>query len=172
VQAAIPDPVRQTALFGRIDAVVQALTIAVQLLVTGRLAQRTGVTVLLTAIPLIMVLGFGLLAIASAFPLLIGIVVFRRVGEYALVRPGREMLFTRVGQEARYKAKNAIDTVVYRGGDAVSAWLKAAVDAIGAPAMLVGAALAGLWAMAGFLIGQYYDRRLPGQAPEPMAEAA
>ena len=138
---------------------VQALTIGVQLFVTGRLARHMGITVLLTAIPIAMVFGFGLLAVVSAFPVLLLIVVLRRVGEYAFARPGREMLFTRVGQEARYKAKNVIDTVVYRGGDAVSAWLKTAVDSIGAPAMLVGAGLAGLWAMVGFWLGRSYDRK-------------
>ena len=158
VAAAIPDPVRQTQIFSAIDVLVQALTIAVQLLVTGRIAQRMGITPLLTAIPLLMVGALGLLALAASFPLLIGIVVLRRVGEYALARPGREMLFTKVGQEARYKAKNVIDTVVYRGGDAISAWIKTAVDAVGAPAMLVGAGFAGAWALTGFWLGRAYDQ--------------
>ncbi|MEO7655521.1 MAG: MFS transporter [Sphingomicrobium sp.] len=159
VAQAVPHPVRQTQLFSALDAVVQALTIALQLFVTGRLARHMGVTFLLTAIPVAMVLGLGLLAFVSVFPVVLLVVVLRRVGEYALARPGREMLFTRVDQEARYKAKNVIDTVVYRGGDAVSAWLKTAVDAVGAPVMLVGAGLAGLWALVGFALGRSYDRR-------------
>lgn len=167
VAEAIPDPVRQTQLFGAIDAIVQLLTIGVQLFVTGRLARHLGVTFLLTAIPGAMVFGLGLLAAMSAFPALLLVVILRRVGEYALARPGREMLFTRVAQDARYKAKNIIDTVVYRGGDAVSAWLKTAVDALGAPAMLVGAALAGLWALTGYALGRNFDRR--GDRPSPAA---
>ena len=128
VAKAVPDPVQQTRLFSAIDAVVQALTLVVQLLMTARLARRMGVTILLTAIPILMVVGFGLLTVAAALPMLLVVVILRRVGEYALARPGREMLFTRVGLEERYKAKNVIDTVVYRGGDAASAGLRTAVE--------------------------------------------
>ena len=159
VAANIPDPVKQTQLFSAIDALVQALTLAVQLLVTARLAKRMGVTVLLTAIPMLMVLGFGLLAVAAALPMLLLVVILRRVGEYALARPGREMLFTRVGQEERYKAKNVIDTVVYRGGDAVSAWIRTAVDSVGAQPMMAGMAFAALWAGMGYWLGRGFDRR-------------
>ena len=63
---------------------------------------------------------FGILAVAATFPVLAGVMIVRRVGEYALIRPGREMLFTAVDAQTKYKAKNAIDTVVYRGGDAIA----------------------------------------------------
>ena len=172
IAAAIPDPVRQTQLFSAIDAIVQALTLTLQMLVTARLAKRMGVTVLLTAIPMLMVISFGLLAIAAALPMLLVVVVLRRVGEYAMARPGREMLFTLVGQEERYKAKNVIDTVVYRGGDAVSAWLRSAVDAVGAQPLLAGMAVAGLWGIVGFWLGRGFDRQpLPAMA-KPIGEAA
>ena len=156
---AVPDPVRQTQLFSAIDALVQALTLVVQLLVTARLAKKMGVTVLLTAIPVVMVLGFGLLMVAAALPMLLLVVILRRVGEYALARPGREMLFTRVSQEERYKAKNVIDTVVYRGGDAFSAWIRTAVDSVGAQPMLAGMAFAASWAAVGYWLGRGFDRR-------------
>jgi AAA family ATP:ADP antiporter len=169
-----PDPVRQTQLFSAVDAIVQALTILVQLFVTGRLARRLGVVSLLTAIPLLMMLGMGVLAFASVFPVLLTVVILRRVGEYAFARPGREMLFTQVGQDERYKAKNVIDTVVYRGGDAASAWLRTALDTVGAPIMLAGAVLAGLWAFVGLLLGRSYDRRpaAPWPAAAPIRKAA
>lgn len=172
VAAAIPDPVQQTQLFSAIDALVQGMTLVLQLLVTARIAKRLGVTVLLTAIPVLMVLGFGLLAVAAALPMLVLVVVLRRVGEYALARPGREMLFTRVGQEERYKSKNVIDTVVYRGGDAVSAWLRTAVDTVGAQPLLGGMALAGLWALVGYWLGRGFDRRQAAPAPVVLEEAA
>ncbi len=161
VQLAFPDRVQQTQFFSAIDAAVQASTIAVQLFVTGHLAKRLGVTFLLTAIPLAMVVGFGALALMASFPVLVGVMVVRRVGEYALARPGREMLFTTVDTETKYKAKNAIDTVVYRGGDAISAWAKAAIDAISTGAVaaaLTGAALAAAWAATGFALGRSHDR--------------
>jgi ATP:ADP antiporter, AAA family len=162
VEAAFPDPTRQTQVFSAIDATVQALTILVQLFVTGQLAKRLGVTFLLTAVPVAMVAGFAALAAAATFPVLALVIVIRRVGEYALARPGREMLFAPLDPESKYKAKNAIDTVVYRGGDAVSAWLKAGIDAIStgpAAAAIAGAGIAAAWAVTGYRLGRGYDRR-------------
>jgi AAA family ATP:ADP antiporter len=172
VAAAIPDPVQQTRLFSGVDAIVQALTLILQLLVTARLARRMGVTILLTTIPVLMVVGFGLLAVVAALPMLLLVVILRRVGEYAIARPGREMLFTRLGQEERYKAKNVIDTVVYRGGDAVSAWLRTAVETVGAQPMLAGMALAGLWAVVGYWLGRGFDRRPIAQPTVAIGETA
>jgi AAA family ATP:ADP antiporter len=162
VEATFPDPTRQTQLFSAIDATVQALTILIQLFVTGQLAKKLGITVLLTAVPLAMVAGFGALAVAATFPVLVAVILIRRVGEYALARPGREMLFAPVDPETKYKAKNAIDTVVYRGGDAVSAWLKAGIDAIStgpAAAAIAGAGIAAAWAVTGYRLGRGYDSR-------------
>lgn len=88
--------------------------------------------------------------------------VVRRAGEYALVRPGREMLYTVVPPDQKYKAKNFIDTVIYRGGDAVSAWLKHGLDVIGqhpALAMFFGAAIGIAWASTGGLLGRWQRRR-------------
>ena len=82
----------------------------------------------------------------------------RRAGEYAFVRPGREMLYTVVPPEAKYKAKNFIDTVVYRGGDAISAWIKRGLDLVAdhpAMAMLIGAGIALAWAFTGGLLGRW-----------------
>ena len=162
VEAAFPDPTHQTQIFSAIDAAVQALTILIQLFVTGQLAKRLGVTFLLTAVPVAMTIGFGALALAATFPVLVVVMMIRRVGEYALARPGREMLFTTVDPETKYKAKNAIDTVVYRGGDAVSAWVKAGIDAISTgatAAALAGVGLAALWGATGYYLGRTHDRR-------------
>ena len=160
VAETFPGRVRQTQVFALIDAVVQALTIATQVFVTGRLARRYGVTVLLTAVPLLMAAGLGALALAPTFGLLAVAMVLRRVGEYALVRPGREMLFTRVDAQTKYKAKNVIDTAVYRGADALSGWVKVGIDAIGAGAWLValiGAAVALCWALVGRWLGRQQE---------------
>ena len=115
---------------------------------------------LLAGVPLLMVLAVFALAAAPVFAVLAGAMIARRVGEYAFVRPSREMLFARVGEAERYKAKNAIDTVFYRGGDALSAWVNAAILAVGSiPAVaLVGAAVAAMWAGLGWAIGRHDDR--------------
>ncbi len=157
------DRTRQTQVFSAIDATVQASTIFIQLFLTGRLARWLGVGVLLTAVPVVMVFGFGLLAFAATFPVLVAVMFVRRVGEYALVRPGREMLFAPLDAETKYKAKNTIDTFVYRGGDALSAWLSAAVAAVGSTAAvaLLGAAIAAAWACVGAAIGRRHDMNTP-----------
>ncbi|HTU12525.1 MAG TPA: MFS transporter [Allosphingosinicella sp.] len=154
------DRTERTQVFAAIDATVQALTIVLQLFVTGQLARRLGVTVLLTAVPILMIFGFGALALAATFPVLVGAMILRRVGEYAFIRVGREMLFTRVDAETKYKAKNAIDTFVYRGGDLLSAWASAGLTAIGSSllAALGGMAIAVAWAVTGFMIGRREDK--------------
>jgi AAA family ATP:ADP antiporter len=161
VEAAFPDPVRQTQVFSALDATVQGLTIGIQLFLTGRLAKRLGVAGLLVAVPIVMIFGFTLLAILATFPVLASVMIARRVGEYALIRPGREMIFTAVDTETKYKAKNAIDTVVYRGGDALAAWANAAIVAIGsaAIALAIGAGISALWAFLGWFVGRQHDRR-------------
>ncbi|MGV3479606.1 MAG: NTP/NDP exchange transporter [Sphingobium sp.] len=159
VEATFTDKVQQTQVFGAIDVAVQSLTVLIQIFFTGRLARRLGVTVLLTAVPVTMMFGFGLLALVATFPVLAAVMIVRRVGEYALVKPGREMLFTAVDTETKYKAKNVIDTFVYRGGDAISAWANTAIVAIGSTgaAAVAGALIAALWAWLGLYIGRRHD---------------
>jgi AAA family ATP:ADP antiporter len=168
VEATFPDREAQTQVFSAIDFVVQALTVFIQIFVTGRLTRRLGVTVLLAAVPVTMMFGFGLLAVAATFPVLAFVMVVRRVGEYALVRPGREMLFTNVDAETKYKAKNVIDTFVYRGGDVIAAWANVGIVASGtaAAAAIVGTFVAGAWAAVGWLLGRRHDSRAgPATAP-------
>jgi len=170
VAAAFPERARQTQVFSALDAIVQALTITIQLFFSGRMARRYGVTALLTAVPLAVVAGFLLLAALPTFGVLAGVMILRRVGEYALLRPGREMLFTVVDPETKYKAKNVIDTAVYRAGDAVSAWVKTGIDALsGHPATvaLAGAALATGWALLGWWLGRQHEGSVePAAVPQ------
>ncbi|UPL08614.1 Major Facilitator Superfamily protein [Pseudomonas sp. IsoF] len=161
VSETFTDRTRQTQVFGLIDTVVQALAILTQVFLTGRLARRMGVGVLLVAVPLVMAAGFVWLALAPVFAAFVVVMVVRRAGEYALVRPGREMLFTVLSAEDKYKAKNFIDTVVYRGGDALSGWVKRALDVMAEHpqlAMLMGAAIALGWAATGGWLGRRQAR--------------
>lgn len=162
VEQLFPDKEQQTRVFGTIDTVVQALAILSQLFITGRIAQRLGVGVLLVAVPLVMAAGFLWLALAPVFGVFVVVMVARRAGEYAFVRPGREMLYTVVPAGQKYKAKNFIDTVVYRGGDALSGWVKRALDVLAehpAVAMLIGTGVALAWAATGWALGRQQRRR-------------
>lgn len=157
-----PDREAQVRVFGIIDFVVQAGALLCQLFITGRLAQRLGVGVLLAMVPLVMCAGFIGLIFAPGFGLIAALMIVRRIGEYAFVRPGREMLFAPLDAESKYKAKNSIDTVVYRAGDAISAWAKSALDALSqgaGMAALVGALCALLWGLLGWRLGERADRR-------------
>jgi len=157
-----PDRAAQVRVFGIIDVVVQAGALLSQLFITGRLAQKLGVRVLLAIVPLLVGVGFIGLALMPSFAVLAALMIVRRIGEYAFVRPGREMLFAPLDAESKYKAKNVIDTVVYRAGDAISGWGKTALDMFGQGAGLVavaGAICALLWGYLGWQLGKQADRR-------------
>ncbi|TBU97146.1 NTP/NDP exchange transporter [Phytopseudomonas dryadis] len=156
-----PDRDEQVRVFGLIDFVVQAGALLAQLFITGRVAQRLGVRTLLAAVPVLMCVGFLALAMAPTFAVLAGLMIVRRIGEYAFVRPGREMLFAPLDAESKYKAKNFIDTVVYRGGDAISGWAKSLIDMLGygvALIAVIGALCAAIWGLLGWYLGSRADR--------------
>lgn len=162
VAEVFPDRTRQTQVFGLIDTIVQSLAILTQIFITGQIARRLGVGILLVLVPLITAAGFLWLALAPTFAVFAVVMVVRRAGEYALVRPGREMLYTVVGAEDKYKAKNFIDTVVYRGADALSGWVKRMLDLVAehpALAMFIGAGIALVWAGNGAWLGRAQRRR-------------
>ena len=144
---------------------VNLLAVVLQLLAVGRLTSRFGVAVMLPSIPLMMVAGFVLLAVQPALITLVAVLVARRAGEYAVTRPCREMLFTTVDRETKYKAKNFIDTVVYRGGDAVSASAHEAVIrafALGLSGVAwLGAAVATVWVLVSVALGRHHEAMRP-----------
>lgn len=161
-------------LLGLIDWAVNTLTFVTAFFVTGRIVNRLGMVVALTLLPLLLVVGFILLAITPTVLVLAGVQILRRTSNYAITRPAREMLFSRVSQQERYQAKPVIDVAVYRGGDALSGTLFALLsEGLGLGlAMLacVGAALSVLWARIGQRLGQAYDGRLATNStelPEP-----
>jgi AAA family ATP:ADP antiporter len=147
VAAHFTDRAEQTRFFSGVDALVQFLTLVIQVFLTGRIAATFGIRALLLTVPIIMTAGFLMLSTSAVMGMFVVVMVIRRVGEYALVRPGREMLFTSVPTADKYKAKNFIDTVVYRGADAVSGWMKAASDMLLSPQMgaVAGAGIAFAW---------------------------
>jgi AAA family ATP:ADP antiporter len=144
-----------------IDLVVNICTAVFLLLGLGPLIQRFGVTAGLLLNPLIMIPAFvGVLLSPSLFMIQL-IQIVRRVGQYAIARPSREILFTVVDQNSRYRAKNVIDTVVYRFGDVSSAWMQAALRAAGfglggAVALGVGASV--IWSGIAAIVGRAYER--------------
>ncbi len=161
VASAVSGAAAQTRLFALVDLGVNLLALAGQLLLTHRVIAGWGLPGTLAAIPSGLLLGFAALAAAPALPVLLAVQVLRRAGNYALAKPAREVLFTVVSREERYKAKSVIDTLVYRGGDALSAWLFAGLAGLGfglTAMALLALPLTGLWLASGLWIGRRQER--------------
>jgi AAA family ATP:ADP antiporter len=138
VRAAMLEPAERTRLFASVDLTVNSLTLLIQVLAFSRLTALLGPIGMLALVPLLSVAGFLWLGATPTLTALIAFGITRRVGEFALSKPARETLFTIVPREQRYKAKNFIDTVIYRGGDALSGWIFAGVSAFAAAAVALG----------------------------------
>jgi AAA family ATP:ADP antiporter len=153
------DPGERTAFFASLDLAVNGLALAVQLLLTRPIVQRFGLAIALVSAPLLVLAGLVAAGVWRTAILVAGTQIVNRAGEFSLVRPGREMIYTTVDPESRYKAKNFIDTVVYRGNDAVMAWLIATIRSAGLDAVvLAGVPLAIAYIVTSFRVGRRHDR--------------
>jgi ATP:ADP antiporter, AAA family len=148
----------RTQVYAMIDLAVNGCAVFIQLFGTGRFIARFGVGAGLLLNPIIMVIAFLAMAFSPVLMVLGGIQIFRRVAEYAVAKPTREMLFTVVDQESRYKAKNVIDTVVYRFGDFSAAWISAAILPYGVTGLAIfGAIVSAIWFPIAHLLGKRYE---------------
>ena len=152
-----PDRGARTAFFANVDLAVNVLTLGVQLFFTARILRRFGVALTLSILPLFSVLGFAALAIAPTIAVIVAVQVLRRAANFALARPTRELLYTVIPREDKYKAKTFIDTVVYRAGDQIGSWSYVALSAAGglgiAGVALVAMPLSALWAANALWLG-------------------
>lgn len=169
VAAAIPDRDRQTQLFGWIDFTVQSLSLLAQLFLFSRLSSLMRFRALLALVPLAMIGGYVVLAMLPTVFVAIGVMSMRRVLEYSIVRPAREILYSPLDRETKYKAKNFIDTVVYRSGDAISGSIRQILGWLGVGGSGVawfGAAICGLWALTAFKLGTRHEQIVARNAAE------
>jgi AAA family ATP:ADP antiporter len=155
------DESTRTQLWAGMDLVVNILTIGTAMFCTSRLATRFGLAVTLALVPVIIAGGLLVVAMAPMIWIVVTLQIVRRAGNYGITRPGREMLFTAVDRESRFKAKSVIDIVVYRGGDMITAWAFTGLTqglglGLGAVAF-VGMLIAGVWAFVGRSLGRTYD---------------
>src|SRR6266853_3510863 len=167
VSRSFTDRGAQTAFFATVDLLVNILTLAIQLFLTGRIVLWLGVGLALAFLPALTILGFGALSAAPTLGAIAAFQVVRRAGDYAIARPTREVLFTVVPREDRYKAKSLIDTFVYRLGDQVGAWGVAALGGIGAAAAALAAIaipIALLWLVNALWLGRRQEARATAQA--------
>lgn len=158
----------RTAFFAQVDLAVNAITAVTQLLGLAPLLHRFGLRLALAILPAVTALGFLALGLWPTLTILVTFGVLRRAMEYAVARPSREMLFTVLPRNVKYKAKNFLDTAVFRGSDAVSSWIVDAARTAGfAGSALAFAALpAALISLAiGVRLGRPVDARYEQESP-------
>jgi AAA family ATP:ADP antiporter len=167
VAAASDDPGVRTRIFATIDLAIGILTISVQFFATGRLIARFGVGRAAAVLPLVFGLGFVALAFTPMLLVVIAFQAIQRTANFALSNPAREVLFTVLEREEKYKAKNVIDIVVFRGADAASGWLFAVLRGAGLELSTISLAtvpLAGAWLVLALALGRAHERRArPGE---------
>ena len=154
--------VERTAIWAQMDLAVNTLSIATGLFATSRIVGKFGMPVTIALVPILICVGLLVLAISPFLGAVIGLQIIRRAGNYAVTRPAREMLFTRVDRETRFKAKPVIDIVAYRGGDMLMAWLFTGLTqglGLGLAAVaMVGAGIAALWSIVGIYLGRWFEQ--------------
>lgn len=172
VADAFADTASRTRFFALVDLGVSTSTLLLQVFVTGRLMKRLGLGTALLLLPVASALAFVVVAWSPALLVLAGAQALRRACDYAIARPAREVLFTVVSREAKYKAKNAIETVVYRGGDAASGWLSSGLGALGigfAGLAAIAIPLSAAWALLSLWLAREQERRLRDRPADPRA---
>ena len=163
IESAFDDPAKRTSLFASMDLAVNVLTIIGQVFITGRLATRMGLSITLMLIPALVTFGFVALGLFPVLTVLVLFQVIKRAGNYAITRPAREMLFTVVPKEDKYKAKNFIDTVVYRGGDAASGWAFTGLAGMGvslSSIAFIAVPISAIWMIIGLILGKKQENVL------------
>lgn len=149
------------AFLARVDVAVNTLTVTTQAFLTAHILRRLGMGLTLAALPAVALVGFAALGVHPLLAALVAVRVLYDASRHALAKPAREVLFTLVSREERYKSKAFIDAAVYRGGDLVSSWIYAGLAALGLSAAaiaLVAVPVAGIWAMLGLQLGRVEAR--------------
>lgn len=162
VASASDDPAVRTRIFATIDLAVGLLTVVVQCFATGRLIARFGTGPAAGFLPVVFGVGFAALAWMPALLVVIAFQAAQRTANFALSNPAREVLFTVLEREEKYKAKNVIDVVVFRGADAASGWLFATLRSAGielAAIALATVPVAALWLALALALGRAQERR-------------
>lgn len=167
-------PEARTAIFARIDLLVNIVALGAQMFLTGRILGWLGVGPTTALLPLVNLAGFATLAFTPGLTPFMFFQVARRSVDYAAARPAREVLYTVLDREEKYKAKSFIDTFVYRGGDAIAGWLYRLITAGGDPASRVALAalpLTAVWLVVCFALGRR-QKELAGGAPSVATTSA
>jgi AAA family ATP:ADP antiporter len=169
VKAEFHDRNSQTAFLARIDLTVQILTFFAQVFLTGRIIKWLGVGITLAILPVMSVIGFTAMGVWPVLTVFVAFNVLRRAGNYGFSSPGREVLFTVVSAEDKYKAKNFIDTFVYRTGDQIGAWTSAYLTGAGLGVIAISwiaAPMSAVWLFVALWLGRRHTSMQAAELPE------
>ena len=162
VSEAVKSAGLQTRIFASIDLAVSLLTLVTQLFITGQVLKRVGTGVAAAALPLVYIVGFAVLAVMPTLIVVVTVQVVQRWMNFAIANPARQLFFTVVTREEKYKAKNLVDVVVYRGSDALSGWIFDTLQGLGlklgAIALCSLPVVAG-WAVLSLALGREQEKR-------------
>lgn len=146
------------------DFITNTITFVMAFFLTGRVVPKLGMPTALLSVPLILIFGMLVLAFSPVLMVALAVWIARSAGNYGLARPAREMLFTQVNRESRFKTKPVVDIVAYRGGDVIMGWFFAFLTTtleLGLAAVaVVGAGIAALWGVVGYLLGRSYQQKI------------
>jgi len=159
VAAASVDPAERTRIFATIDLAAGILTLLIQFVATGRFMTRFGLGAALAFLPIVFGAGFAVLAVTPALLVVVGFQAIQRTANFAVSNPAREVLFTVAGREEKYKAKNVIDIVVFRGADAVSSWVPGLLGLAASALAFAMVPVAVVWAMLALWLGRAQERK-------------
>jgi ATP:ADP antiporter, AAA family len=162
VSASVHGAGAQTRIFASIDLAVGLLTLATQVFATGRLLKRFGTGAAAAALPAVYIVGFAALALVPSLAVVLVVQVAQRWMNFAIANPARQVFFTVVSREEKYKAKNLIDVVIYRGSDTLYAWAFDSLQALGlklAAIALCALPLVGGWLLLSTALGRTQERR-------------
>jgi len=152
----------QARLFAAIDLAVNLLTLATQILATGQLLKRFGTGVSAAALPVVFVAGFVAIFLAPTLATVLVAQVAQRWIHFALANPARQVFYTVLGREEKYKAKNLIDVVIYRGSDALYSWVFDSLQLLGlklGTIALVAAPVSAIWLILSAVLGRAQEQR-------------
>jgi ATP:ADP antiporter, AAA family len=165
----------QTRVFASIDLAVNLLTVTTQLLLTGRVLKRLGTGIAAAALPAVYIVGFAVLAVMPTLAVVITIQVLQRWMNFSIANPARQVFFTVVTRAEKYKAKNLIDVVVYRGSDALSGWIFDSLQGLGlkiGAIALCSLPVVAVWFVLSIGLGRAQEKRYARRSETTPDEAA
>ena len=173
ISEAVKSAGQQTRIFASIDLAVSILTLITQVLVTGQLLKRVGTGLSAAMLPAVYIVGFAVLAVMPTLVVVMTVQVVQRWMNFAIANPARHLLFTVVTREEKYKAKNLVDVVIYRGSDALSGWIFDTLQALGlklGAIALCSLPVAAGWFVLSLALGRAQEKRSAQSRETPVTE--